>query len=205
MNVEVTDEGRIELENCEYKTHPAGFGGKKNCNFNIRKIPDKIQKVLRWCTKTQSVFVIIPKGAKMYRGTLVSPNIEKLVPWVVDKNFGWFTSTIEHQGNVNYTQIDEYETREALLCMFEPNLHYSGMRGNSYYNYPVTAGQNARTKCNLFHVNEASELLNGRDLSLTIDGYVGCDECEIGLTKESIIAKLKHRGIVKTKSLAYID
>lgn len=201
--LEIEDGEVFNPENCEYKTHIAGIGGKKPCNFKMKKLPKPIQTALEWCTKLKSIYVVIPTGTKMYRGTLVYSKMKKLVPWIPNKRFGWFTSTIEHQGNINYTQIDEYEVMEPLLCIFIPNLHSKGLRGNEYYRNIIRASMTSETRCEI--VEKASSMLQERDRNLNIDGYVGCDECEIGLTQPSIMRKIKHRGIVKTKSLAFID
>lgn len=180
----------IQLPNCDYKVHPAGIGGAKPCNFNVQGIPQPIQDALNRCINTRNMmFVIIPAQTKMYRGTLVVGKMGRIVPWVKEKDFGWFTSTKRHQGNINYTHIQPFMTRAPLLCIFEPRLHSTGMRGNTFYREVV----------------RYSKLLNSRDPDLVIDGYIGCDECEIGLTKEAIMTKLLHGKIRQEKSLKYID
>ena len=179
------------ISDCNYKTHIAGIGGAKPCNFNIESLPNGIEEAINSCIGTNNIkFVIIPVGTIMYRGYLIYPGMSKnLLPWVRSKNFGWFTSTLEHQGNINHTHIQKFKTNKPLLCIFQHRLHSTGMRGNQYYKY----------------VKQYSDKLSYRDSSLMIDGYIGCDECEIGLTKESIQTKLLQGPLEQVKSLKYID
>jgi hypothetical protein len=187
--------------NCAYKTHIAGFGGVKDCQFKFVDIPERIQDAIRECTEMDKYFVIIPAGTILYRGSLDMGGGNKVpIPWVEDKRFGWFTSTLEHQNNINYTRVDSYKVVKPLLCVFEANLHSTGMRGNQYYPSILIGTKNM---CEL--VVTGSKALQGKSTDLSLDGYVGCDECEVGLTKDSIIGKLRYVKLEKVKQLKYID
>lgn len=190
---------------CKYMTHLSGKS-EKPCNFKIIKIPSRIQDILRGCLRTSDVFVIIPERTSLFRGTLEYREMGKIVPYVLGKNFGWFTSTIEHQGNINFTRIDEYKTTKRLLCIFQPSLRkHLQVTGNSYYSW-INVFNKGLLKCKN-KIDTENEILNLLPHGgLELDGYIGCDECEIGLTRRAIETSVKlYKEKVVTKDMKYID
>jgi len=182
-------------KSCSYKTHLSGKNVKP-CGFTLYAIDKKLNDALLECANIgpdlKSHFVILPKGTVMYHGTIG----DEKHPYNQQKNFGWFTSTLSHQGPVQSNRIDMYRTTMNLLCLFIPRLHQRKMVGTDIVKLITTRHRNLQDNCNV--VVKTNNGLN--KIGLHLAGYVGCDECEIGLLKPVIDRFVKHvKTIQKTK------
>lgn len=104
----------------------------------------------------------------------------------------WFTSTQKHAENINHTHILKYTTREKLNVIFEQNLTATYNENIRGYEYATTLRDIMRG------IREKYDII--------LDGYVGCNECELGLTNVAVRDKINPRPIiVKTLEMRYID
>src|SRR3972149_718701 len=152
----------------------------KSCKFNFIMGP-----TFQYRKKTYQL-VILPKETKLYHGTLVVKGQPIKLREMI-----WLTSTLAHQGNFNSTHIFEFIVKEPLVLVFEPNLslrYGSSVRGFEYK--PIL---------------KAIQLYHQQEFKKSIDGYIGCNECEIGLFVKSFLDKVdQNPKVVREKSLKYI-
>lgn len=115
--------------------------------------------------KYQIILTIIKQGTVLSHGTL-SPSKEWWKYTVPKGDMVWFTTGKKHQKNIAKSHILKYIVKRPLLCFYERNIgkKYGVTNGHQYYQkiYP-------RLKRDM------------QSSGIRIDGYVGCNECEIGL------------------------
>lgn len=167
---------------CEW---PINLIGKivKPCNFNIQLV----EKIPIFNTKKSAQIIKLPAGTNLYHGTIIS---RKGKPWFIkkhpsDTNKGgvWFTSTLEHQGNVNATYVLQYTTIRDMYGVFEQNLWNigKGTTGNEYIPY----------------FNMLEQYIQ-KHYNINIEFYAGCNECEIYILNDSVKTVMKTNPIVLT-------
>lgn len=185
-----------EAGECQWPTH-----GKRAqaCEFNFSHREPITGLKLKGGDKLE--IVTIPAGTKIYHATSV---VSKEKEWFKNgfkmqspvKRFGallsiaeegrggagagagatpiklfstikgsWFASTIDHAKNIKHTYMLEIELKEDLTLLFIQNIATS---------YPVKKGINLFALGNPYMKN--IEVLKTK---YSIDGYVGCNECEI--------------------------
>lgn len=177
-------------EQCRWAITP--FGDKiKDCNFryiNPREVTIKTGDI------TEIVVVVtLPVGTKLYHGTGHIPGRTKW--WEQGYPGGgllaWFTSTPEHQGVFRgRTHILEYITNTPLIMAFFQNIDRfeRGIRGFEFI--PT-----------FIHIARKLELTG-----IIINGYIGCNECEIGIISTDVPKHLDLPPIVvKEIDYAYFD
>jgi len=150
----------------------------KNCDFGLKHIEDK-----KTDFGTVSI-VLLPAGTSLYHGTIIGKN-QKL--WFLDeypkdtrKGGAWFTSTKEHQQNINSTYVLKYVTERNMYGIFEQNLWNvtPGLTGSEYIPYFMKAKDKIK--------------------NYKIEFYAGCNECEIFILDESIKTTIKTNPIILT-------
>lgn len=166
-------------------------GKVDQCNFileavDVFEIQDK-----------KVVLVDIPEGTKLYHATFIPMGgdkwFETQMPFDSGKGIVWFASTPMHSSVINHTHILEYTVEEPLRMVFERNIaiSYADKGVTKGYDYlPILAMTQIKLK----------ELFGQK-----IDGYIGCNECEIGIFNDSIKEKLSKHSVFREKSLAYIE
>jgi len=134
----------------------------KSCNFEMFGIVDP---------KAQNgTIVTIPKNTVLYHATISFPKkgethwFSKNCP---NNEVNWFTPSLDHIDYHNYTHVLAYFTAEPIRVIFYQNIPE---RGNVFF--PTL------TQSKEFQDKE-------------IDGYIGCNECEIALMREAVNAKFK--------------
>ena len=175
-------------EECKW---PVNILGKEilECSFPIE---DKID----YEYKGNKISVVtLPAKTKIYHATMIYPRgkswFKTQYPMDAQKGLVWFASTDKHLGNINSTHHLEYTIKQPLRLVFEHNIskkYGKYIRGYEYipYLYRITK-----------FLEENKEL---------IDGYLGCNECEIGIYNNSIKTKLNMiPKVVLEKDLKYID
>ncbi len=149
-------------DECRWPTTKFGLP-VKDCNFIL-----EAYKVVTLADDFDVVLVKIPAGTKLYHATMIYEKgrhwFETKPPFNSERGMVWFTSTPEHTGPLNKTHILEYTVRSDLIMVFERNLEkHDGVRGYEY----TKILRNIKTKL--------------MPNSIFIDGYLGCNECEIAI------------------------
>ncbi len=157
---------------------PVDLLGKniRDCNFNLQPLEER--KMLFGKVN----IVKLPAGTRLYHGTLI-PFKQKLWflnshPKDTSKGGVWFTSTKEHQQNVNSSFVLEYRTTRDMYGIFERNLWdiSMGTTGNQYASYFMNL---------LRYIKDYK-----------IEFYAGCNECELFILNNSIKTVLQTNPIV---------
>lgn len=161
----------------------------RDCNFQFEPLEIELQ-----IRKKNFPLVRLPAGTKIYHATIGDQEWWK-TGYPRNKQYGgtWFTSTQAHSGNFgNATHVLEYELQEDATLLFVHNL--ATIESN-------LSGYNFVTKY-LPYVRERLQ----SEHNISLDGYVGCNECEIYLSNNSI-RQLLHTNpkVVFTRSRAFID
>lgn len=159
-------------------------GPVSDCNFPIKDVPtdltefaynkNKPVKMDEFLSSENVKLVVIPKNTMLLHGVLDSQYNRQW--WVNSKpeseyNVVWFTSDNQHILNINATHILVYETNKNLLCLYEQNLRKKYGQNVRGYEYSRILRKYITRVANRYNI--------------LINGYVGCNECEIGLTNET--------------------
>ena len=150
--------------------------------------------------KAKLVFGIIKAGVLLLHSTLTPRQHQQW--WrqanpsgaLRRKKMVWFVTSETHANNIEGSHLLYYKTKRPLLCLFERNI--AKKYGNKRPDY---AG-------NTFSVDIFPRIQYAlrEKANLLLDGYVGCNECEVGLlnkTSQDALV-LEH---VKEMSMAYIN
>lgn len=175
--------------NCQWPTTLMGTNIKE-CNFVLDFDDDIDVEISK--TKFKLVLVRIPRGTKIYHATI---SIGQKTPWFElrqpssSRGVVWFASTYQHTGPIQKTHVLTYIVEEDLVMIFEYNLMDYGddVRGFEYVNR--------------LHMYIEKLKQKGK----YIDGYIGCNECEIGILNESITKISKKPENITEMGIKYID
>lgn len=162
----------------------------KDCNFVLEF--DEVVEVEISKNKFKFVLVRIPEGTKIYHATFSFGQI----PWfeskqpMSPKGIVWFASTYDHTGPIQKTHILTYTVKTDLVMIFEYDLLQYGddVRGFEYFSRRLPV-----------YIEKLRE--KGRH----IDGYIGCNECEIGIINESISKISKKPENIVELGMKFID
>ena len=178
-----------EVDECRWIS--SLVGRVSNCDFVLEGI-DVVE-----VNGKELVIVEIPTGTKLYHATFIPPGKEKwfetLMPFDSGKGLVWFASTSIHSSIINHTHMLEYTVDKPLTMVYEKNIAitYANKRVTKGYDYlPILMGHMMKL---------ASEF------DINIDGYIGCNECEIGILNDSVKEKLSKYELHSEKSLSYIE
>lgn len=147
----------------------------KNCNFNVvhegtfTGPRDELIEVVR-----------VPTGTRLYHSTTIYPGQDiwfvSNPPSNMERGVVWFTSDYDHTGYLSKTHILEYTVTEDLILIFEQNM--SVKYGEIYTGFEYVEEK----------LTYLTSVLDSQ--GVVIDGYMGCNECEIALFNGSILQKL---------------
>lgn len=137
--------------------------------------------------KYNLVFSILRKGAIIGHSTLSPKNSWWNTQTYPKGNMVWFTVSKKHQKNIPKTHTLYYKVNKNILCFYERNIweKYGVNTGQEYYDRVYNRIHREVLQC-----------------GLNINGYIGCNECEIGLTDLSNILTLEH---IEKHILKFID
>ena len=137
------------------------------------------------------VLVSIPAGTALYHSTNILDNewYQTDLPQNTEKGLVWFTSTLSHALPLGRTHTLKYTTTQDLLMIFEQNLTRYGLgtRGYEYLHILHRIIRNLQAK------------------GIQLDGYLGCNECEIAILNKSVQKLSFPPEVVRSISKAYID
>lgn len=118
--------------------------------------------------------VKIPSGTKLFHGTK-SPNFLPLNEndWIKGpQKMFWFATTFNHTRPHEPIKVLEITLKEDINLLFIRNISKELNISSGYEFYPLL----------LNILNKVQE----ENTNLIIDGYTGCNECEVGLLKKSL-------------------
>ena len=187
---------------CKWPVSKMGFP-VRDCNFIM-----EAHKVIEFgkTSKEESingtdevvVLVKIPAGTKIYHSATIYQEskkgekewFEEYPPFSSERGVVWFSSTPAHAGIFSKTHLLEYTTTEDLIMIYEKNIKRSHGIATRGYEYAKKV------------LPSYMKRLRGEK----IDGYIGCNECEIGIFNRACKDKLEMPPIVVMKlGLKYID
>lgn len=156
----------------------------KQCNFPFKENP-VIQNIQT---------VTLPAGTELFHATQILPsqkiwftNMTAVSFDTLPKKIMWFASSPEHAKHMNYTHVLKFKTKKDIKLVFIRNLlvHIGSNTGNELLKNP-----------------EFASILS-KDPELV--GYVGCNECEIGIFKHHLADVIElPPEVLETRSYMYI-
>ncbi len=198
----ILNEGPYE---CQWYTDQVRNPKKiKDCGFSKFNITNPSEQ--------SGSIVTIPAGTVLYHATISFINKNNPEHWFTKtcpkKKFVWFTTTIDHSNYHNYNFLLAYVLKEPLRLRFIQKLN---VLGNEYVKklspksiqlesisekdeeeedfvdedneYDLMEeDEDEEDEEEQYFINEEDEIL---------DGYIGCNECEIAIRSESIQRKFK--------------
>ncbi len=175
------DKYNIDSE-CEWPTRMGGFL-VKDCQLPIKHLETVM------IDDQEYDIVTVPIGTVLYHGTK-EPNIkyESLNSWS-KRAVTWFATTFDHTMTLGPMKVHEFTIKNTLTLLFVRNMKrkYNISSGFSFVRPLVVIKQ------------QIIEKTTGR---IHIDGYIGCNECEIGIFHESL-NKLNYPSTIK--NVPYIE
>ena len=163
-----------------------------DCNFVY-----EIYKIIEFNGRKENgdgvlILVKIPKNSKIYHAATIYPKEEewfkKSFPFNSEKGVVWFTSTPEHSGSLSKTHLLEYIVEEELVMIYEQNI--SKKYGRDIRGYEYSRGM----------LGHYIKMIKDH-----IDGYIGCNECELGILNESCKKLSLPPKVYKEIGMKYFD
>jgi len=165
------------------------LSGVRECNFNF-------ETVIERATSKNDDVVLLPQGTKLYNATQILSNdwFRTRYPSNTENGGVWFTSTLDHAKNISYyTHILEYTTKEDLILLYIHNLKKYGDVKTRGYEFVRKHYRDI-----FFHIQETT--------GYKIQGYIGCNECEIFIENSQLPKTLeKIPTVAFQRSMKYID
>lgn len=160
---ELAKQYNINKDECNWPTRSGNFDVQP-CNMNIEHVDN--------VTIDNKVYNIVkvPYDTKIFHGTKIIGITPSSQSWS-NKNMTWFATTLEHTMPLGPFVIYEFTIDKDLILLFEQNITN---------NLGYTSGQTFMIP----FMKIAEKIFQKYNIQL--DGYIGCNECEIGLFKNSL-------------------
>ena len=173
---------KYNLDDSECKW-PARIGGflVKDCQLPI--VPLETVTIDKDDGGDEYDIVTVPVGSSLYHGTKDPARKHESVDSWSKQPVTWFATTLDHTMPLGPMKIHEFTTKEPLTLLFVRNMtkKYNISSGAVFIPMLISIGQ------------QISEETKER---IYIDGYVGCNECEIGILRKSL-DKLNYPSTIK--------
>jgi len=173
-------------DECRWPTRMGGFAKTvKDCNFNMKPL-----RKFRFGDREFEI-AVIPAGTDLYHGTK-DKDMNPTGPdeWYENnrKKMVWFASTLDHTMPLGPMKIFKTTNKEDLTVVF--------FRNKGMLNIDISKDLRPMV------AKIAQKLYQETDGKVFIDGYMGCNECEIGIFLPSL-SKLVYP--VSEEKVPYIE